>query len=142
MRLHHTNPRAGRVGLHKRTREGRGGVGKVAGGGWSAALTRAAGGGARALGRRRRTMSDSEMTLYISPRVPLASVKPQASAALAEAEPGRSPIFTLMPVPSTDSRKFCACAGPWLPHPITPTCLIPSSADGSLLKRWRPPLIT
>jgi tRNA-specific 2-thiouridylase len=50
--------------------------------------------------------SDSLSTANISPRVPLALVKPAASAALIELEPSRKPIFTVMSVPSNESRKF------------------------------------
>ena len=68
-------------------------------------------------GRRRRsaaaTRSDSRITSNISPSVPLSSVKPAARAASASSdEPSRRPTLTLMPVPSSESRRFCAWAGP------------------------------
>ena len=70
-------------------------------------------------------MSLSRITSYISPRVPLALVKPTASASFIDDEPSRSPTLTLMPVPSSDSRRFCACAGPCDDQPMTPICLMP-----------------
>jgi hypothetical protein len=84
-------------------------------------------------------MSLSRMTSYISPSVPLALVKPTASASFIEDEPSRRPTLTRMPVPSSDSRRFCAWAGPWEDQPITPICLMPSNALGSSGKRFRPP---
>ena len=42
----------------------------------------------------------------MGPSVPFASVKPAAPASFAELEFGRRPIFTLMPVPSSESRRF------------------------------------
>ena len=67
----------------------------------------------------------------ISPSVPFCSVKPASRGRRIEDEPSRSPIFTLMSVPSSESRRFCACAGPCEPQPITPICLTPSNALGS-----------
>ncbi len=87
-----------------------------------------------------RTMSDSLMTANISPSVPFASVKPALRASSIEPEPARRPILTLMPVPSSESRRFWACAGPCEPQPITPICLTPAKALGSSGNRWRPPL--
>mmetsp|Transcript_710 Transcript_710/g.1857 ORF Transcript_710/g.1857 Transcript_710/m.1857 type:complete len:203 (+) Transcript_710:1119-1727(+) len=83
--------------------------------------------------------SDSLITLYISPSVPFASVKPASRASFIDDEPSRRPTLTVMPEPSSDSRKFCACAGPCEPQPITPICFTPASAAGSLGKRLRPP---
>jgi hypothetical protein len=85
-------------------------------------------------------MSLSRITSYISPKVPLALVKPTASASFIDDEPSRRPTLTLMPVPSSDSRRFCAWAGPCEDQPMTPICLMPSNALGSSLKRSRPPL--
>src|SRR4030095_2758847 len=44
-----------------------------------------------------------------------------------------------MPVPVRDSRKFCACAGPCEPQPITPICCMPANAFGNNAKRSLPP---
>ena len=43
------------------------------------------------------------------------------------------------PASLRESRRFCAWAGAWEPHPITPTSLIPSNALGRRGKRSRPP---
>mmetsp|Transcript_29706 Transcript_29706/g.62495 ORF Transcript_29706/g.62495 Transcript_29706/m.62495 type:complete len:201 (+) Transcript_29706:1039-1641(+) len=91
---------------------------------------------------RQSTISDSEMVEYISPSVPFFSSKPAARAKSIEDDPGRRPTFTLISVPSRDSRRFCACAGPCEPHPITPICFTPLSAFGKSGNRLRPPLTT
>ena len=75
-------------------------------------------------------MSDSLMTEYISPSVPLSFVKPTASACFIDAEPSRRPTLTLMFEPSSDSRRFCACAGPCDDQPMTPIREMPSNARG------------
>ena len=85
-------------------------------------------------------MSDSLMTSNISPSVPFSSVKPALRASAIDELPARRPTLTLMPVPSSESRRFCACAGPCEPQPMTPICLMPSNALGSSGSRWRPPL--
>ena len=79
------------------------------------------------------------MTSNISPSVPFSSVKPAAAASFIEDEPSRRPTLTLMPVPSSESRRFCAWAGPCDPQPMTPICLMPAKALGSSGNRWRPP---
>jgi len=63
-------------------------------------------------------------------------------ASLNEEDPSRRPIDTLISTPasSRESRIFCAWAGAWDPHPITPMFLIPSKALGRRGKRSRPPL--
>ena len=76
-------------------------------------------------------MSDSLMTANISPSVPFSSVKPALRASAIDELPARRPTFTLMPVPSSESRRFCACAGPCDPQPMTPICLTPANALGS-----------
>jgi hypothetical protein len=48
--------------------------------------------------------------------------------------------FTSMPASANESRRFCAWAGAWEPHPITPTLLMPAKAAGSLAYLSRPPL--
>ena len=78
----------------------------------------------------RSAMSDSLMTEYISPSVPLSFVNPTASACFIEAEPSRRPTLTRMPEPSSDSRRFCACAGPCEDQPMTPIWETPSNAFG------------
>ncbi len=75
-------------------------------------------------------MSDSLMTANISPSVPFSSVKPALRASAIDALPARRPTFTLMPVPASESRRFCACAGPCEPQPMTPICLTPANAFG------------
>jgi hypothetical protein len=93
----------------------------------------------------RMTMSDDEMTSKTSPSVPLALVKPHASASAHEGESLRRPMATVvsfMPASANESRKFCACAGACEPQPMTPIFLMPSKALGNSLKRSRPPLIT
>jgi hypothetical protein len=85
-------------------------------------------------------MSDSLITANISPSVPLSSEKPALRASAIEPDPPRSPTFTLIPVPSSESRRFCACAGPCDPHPMTPICLTPAKAFESSGNRCRPPL--
>ena len=75
-------------------------------------------------------MSDSLMTEYISPSVPLSLVNPTASACFIDAEPSRSPTLTRMFEPSSDSRRFRACAGPWDDQPMTPIWAMPSNAVG------------
>ena len=84
-------------------------------------------------------MSDSLMTEYISPSVPSPFVNPTASAAFIDAEPSRSPTLTLMFEPSSDSRRFWACAGPCDDQPMTPIREIPSKALGRTGNRCRPP---
>ena len=84
-------------------------------------------------------MSLSAITSYMSPSVPLALVKPTASASFIDDDPSRRPTLTLMPDPSSDSRRFWACAGPCEDQPMTPICLMPSKALGSSGKRFRPP---
>ena len=54
------------------------------------------------------TKSDSEIILYISPRVPDSLVNPASSAAGIELEFSRNPTFTVISVPSNESLKFCA----------------------------------
>ena len=88
---------------------------------------------------RRMVRSSPRMTSNMSPSVPSFSVKPAARASAIDSEPLRKPTTTLMPVPSSDSRRFCACAGPCEPQPMTPICLMPASAFGSRLNRCRPP---
>ena len=80
-------------------------------------------------------MSDSSMTEYISPSVPPSFVKPTASACFIDAEPSRRPTLTLMFEPSSDSRRFWACAGPCDDQPMTPTWEIPSNARGRIGNR-------
>ena len=84
-------------------------------------------------------MSLSRITSYISPSVPFSLVKPTAAASFIEDEPSRRPTLTRMPEPSSDSRRFCAWAGPCDDQPMTPICLMPSKALGSSGNRWRPP---
>src|SRR5262249_3531777 len=88
---------------------------------------------------RSSDMSLSRITSYISPSVPFSLVKPTAAASFIEDEPSRNPTFTRIPVPSSDSRRFWAWAGPCEDQPMTPICLMPSKALGSFGKRWRPP---
>ena len=70
------------------------------------------------------------MTEYISPRVPSSFLNPTASASFIEAEPSRSPTVTRMSEPSSDSRRFWACAGPCDDQPMTPIRDMPSKALG------------
>src|SRR5260370_25384635 len=84
-------------------------------------------------------MSLSPITSYISPSVPASLVKPTAAASFIEDEPSRRPTFTRRPVPSSDWRRFCACAGPCDDQPMTPICRMPSKALVSKGNRWRPP---
>src|SRR5258708_10489156 len=79
------------------------------------------------------------MPSYISPNVQVARLKPTDSASGIEDDPSRRPTLTLIPVPSRESRKFFACAGPCDDQPMTPICLMPSSACGSSGNRSRPP---
>mmetsp|Transcript_12288 Transcript_12288/g.25904 ORF Transcript_12288/g.25904 Transcript_12288/m.25904 type:complete len:254 (-) Transcript_12288:95-856(-) len=87
------------------------------------------------------TRSEFLMTSYISPRVPSSSLKPTDLASSKEDDPSRSPMVTLISAPTSfkESIMFCAWAGAWEPHPMTPTCLIPSKALGRRGKRSRPP---
>jgi hypothetical protein len=52
-----------------------------------------------------------------------------------EGEPPLRPMDTLMSdlASARESLRFCACAGAWEPHPITPIDLTPSKALG---RRW------
>src|SRR6185436_6165597 len=68
------------------------------------------------------------------------SLNPALRASAIELDPPRRPTFTLIPVPSSESRRFCACAGPCEPQPITPICLTPANAFASSGNRCRPPL--
>ena len=58
------------------------------------------------------------------------AVKPAFSACGIEDEPSRRPTFTMMPVPASESRRFCAWAGPCDDQPITPIWRMPSKASG------------
>ena len=69
-------------------------------------------------------------------------LSPAASASAHDDDPSRRPTTTSMPVPSSESRRFCAWAGPCEPQPITPMRLMPAKASGSFGNRWRPPLTT
>jgi hypothetical protein len=71
--------------------------------------------------------------------VPAAAVNPAFSAPAIERDPARNPTLTRMPLPASDSRKFCACAGPCDDQPMTPICLMPEKACGNSGNRWRPP---
>ena len=84
-------------------------------------------------------MSDSLITWYISPSVPSSFVNPAASASFIEAEPSRNPTVTRMSEPSSDSRRFRACAGPCDDQPMTPIREMPPNALGRRGNRWRPP---
>mmetsp|Transcript_32207 Transcript_32207/g.75900 ORF Transcript_32207/g.75900 Transcript_32207/m.75900 type:complete len:303 (+) Transcript_32207:1094-2002(+) len=91
---------------------------------------------------RSMTRSLSLITSSCTPRVPLSSSKPTALAAFHDGELSRRPILTLMsdPMVSRVSAKFCAWAGAWEPHPITPICFIPSKALATSSNLSRPPL--
>src|SRR3989344_7846116 len=91
---------------------------------------------------RHSTRSELRTMSSISPAVPLSVVKPTLAASANDLLFLRSPMTTLMPRRSSESRRFCACAGPCELHPRTAVCLTPLRASARSGNLSRPPTTT